>query len=77
MTRDRSIAGDGTRQLARLVRQSRLLDPALKRHWLSVLRYLTPADRTRLEEILRPEVGDQASGVGERLDQGMPARRLS
>jgi hypothetical protein len=43
--------------LAKLVRQSRLLDPVVRRQWLSVLPYLTPRDRTRLEAILRAEAG--------------------
>ncbi len=29
------------------------MDPGLKRHWLQVLPFLTPADRQRLAAILR------------------------
>jgi hypothetical protein len=43
------------RELTRLIRQSRLLDPVAKRQWLRVLYHLAPADRAQLEEILRAE----------------------
>jgi hypothetical protein len=42
--------------LAALVRKSRLLDPVARRHWLSVLPYLAPRDRARLEAILQAEL---------------------
>ncbi len=39
-------------ELAAAIRRSRLLDPALKRHWLRVLPYLAPRERERLHGIL-------------------------
>jgi hypothetical protein len=47
------IASDG--DLARLIRTSHLLDPVARRHWLSVLPYLTARDRARLGAILEAE----------------------
>ncbi len=52
----------GDKELARLIRASRVLDPVLKRQWLRVLAHLTPADRARLLEILRSEEADPAPG---------------
>ena len=43
------------KELVRLIRQSRVLDPLLKRQWLRIIEHLTPADRERLREILRSE----------------------
>jgi hypothetical protein len=51
----RSGARPGVGDLAHLVRKSRLLDPVARRQWLSVLPYLTPRDRARLEAILQAE----------------------
>ncbi len=42
------------RQLARRVRASKVLTPSLRRYWLAVLPHLNPADRHRLDAILRP-----------------------
>jgi hypothetical protein len=47
--------GVADRELARLVRDSRTLDPATKRSWLRVLPHLTHSDRARLREILQSE----------------------
>jgi hypothetical protein len=41
------------RELARRVRTSALLTPALRRYWLEVLPHLQPVDRLRLDAILR------------------------
>ena len=41
--------------LRRRVRRSKLLDPIAKRQWLTLLPYLSPSDRARLEEILLAE----------------------
>ena len=51
-------AADPEKELARLIRRSRVLDAGLKRHWLSVLPHLTAADRARLASILRAERAD-------------------
>ena len=42
---------DGS-ELNRLIRESTLLDPSLRGHWLKVLRHLKPADQERLRAIL-------------------------
>ncbi len=55
MKRKAGAEASTTGDLTRLVRQTRLLDPIAKRHWLKLLPYLTPTDRARLEEILRAE----------------------
>ncbi len=49
----RRLTSDDTVQLARFIRRTPLLDLELRRHWLSILPYLTPADRVRLREILQ------------------------
>jgi hypothetical protein len=50
------------RELARRVRASRVLSGTQKKYWLSVLPHLLPADRARLDAILR---GDVAATGGE------------
>jgi hypothetical protein len=58
----RQESRDGSEaELARLVRGTHVLEPALKRHWLSVLPYLTEADRVRLRQIL--EAGSSIGGA--------------
>ena len=42
-------------QLAALIHESRMLNPLLKEQWLRLLPHLRPADRSRLEAILRSE----------------------
>jgi hypothetical protein len=49
------------RELARLIRQSDVLDPMLKRQWLRVLPHLKPADQARLRTILAGEPPDRES----------------
>jgi hypothetical protein len=46
-------AAGASRDLARRIRASRVLTPALRRYWLAVLPHLEPEDRERLEAILR------------------------
>jgi hypothetical protein len=46
-------AAGASRDLARRIRASRVLTPALRRYWLAVLPHLEPEDRERLETILR------------------------
>lgn len=41
------------RELARRVRASTVLTPIVRRYWLAVLPHLAPADRARLDDILR------------------------
>lgn len=53
---------ESTQELARLIRKSRALDPLLKRQWLRVLSHLSPADRTRLREILASDQAAADSG---------------
>jgi hypothetical protein len=48
-------------ELAQLVRGSSVLDPALKKHWLRILPYLSDADRSRLRGIL--ELGATSTGT--------------
>lgn len=49
------------RELARRVRTTKTLSPAQRRYWLAVLPHLRPADRDRLDAILRgtPNAGAQ------------------
>ncbi|HEY3034925.1 MAG TPA: hypothetical protein VGJ54_09725 [Streptosporangiaceae bacterium] len=55
----------GTRALAARVRASKHLSGTLKRYWLTVLPHLQPADRERLDAILRGEMtGDGQSPAG-------------
>ena len=58
MKADRSAAGSD-KELAALIRRSRVLDPVLKRQWLRLLPHLAPADRARLREILGLEREDE------------------
>ena len=53
-TADRSDRSE-ERELRRLVRQSRVLSPVLKRQWLTVLPHLSEADRLELRAILSSE----------------------
>ena len=52
--------------LARLIRQSPLLDVAAKRHWLRLIPHLSALHRERLEQILReqrPEPAGRSSST--------------
>ena len=51
-------AAGASRDLARRIRASRVLTPALRRYWLAVLPHLEPEDRERLEAILRRAAAD-------------------
>jgi hypothetical protein len=53
-------AQESTQSLARLVRQSRVLDPVAKRNWLNLLPYLTRHDRERLESLLQADVANDS-----------------
>ncbi|MBM2810470.1 MAG: hypothetical protein HW416_1229 [Chloroflexi bacterium] len=46
---------EGPDDLVRLIRQSRVLDPLVKRQWLRVLPNLTAFDALRLRRILESE----------------------
>ena len=53
-------------ELARLIRQSPLLDVAAKRHWLRLIPHLSALHRERLEQILReqrPELAGRSSNA--------------
>jgi hypothetical protein len=57
----------GPKALAKEVRASKVLTPALKRYWLEVLPHLHAADRARLHAILggdaAPEDGQSVRGA--------------
>jgi hypothetical protein len=53
-----------TKELAAMIRRSRVLDPVAKRQWLRVLPHLTPPDRARLEGILALERSGSAPPAG-------------
>ena len=55
------LKGDGLRHL---VSGSKVLDPNVKRYWLSVLDHLTPASRERLKAILTAEGEETDVGRG-------------
>jgi hypothetical protein len=48
--------------LISLLQDSALLEPALKRHWLGLLPYLTPADRARLAQLLGGSASKDSRG---------------
>lgn len=50
--------------LTRLLRKTRALDPAARRHWLAVLPHLTPEDRERLRQILLEAEREQGTRAG-------------
>lgn len=61
--------------LARLLRRSRVLDTAARRHWLAVLPHLTPEDRERLRAILlEAEAGADAEVAARRPASDRPGR---
>ncbi|MBI3977094.1 MAG: hypothetical protein HY331_02805 [Chloroflexi bacterium] len=54
------------RTIARAIRKSRLMDAALKKHWLAVLPHLAAEDRVRLWAILVEANGQIQRGKAER-----------
>ena len=47
-------------QLVRLIRSSRALDAATRKHWLAVLDRLLPSQQQRLFDILSEERGESS-----------------
>jgi len=56
--------------LAARVRSSKLLSGTLKRYWLTVLPHLQPADRERLDAILRGEVSADGAAPSAPAEHG-------
>jgi hypothetical protein len=67
------VSGESVGELRRLIRQSAVFDPVLKRAWIGVLPRMSAVHRAELEAILKLEHGVDPLPIGEGIGARPPA----